>query len=48
MTAWTTDELDEIEAADELELASLRPDGTLRNPTTIWSSALTTTFTFDP
>jgi hypothetical protein len=36
MTAWTTDELDEIEAADELELASLRPDGGLRNPTTIW------------
>jgi hypothetical protein len=36
MTAWTTDELDRIEAADELEIASLRPDGTWRNPTTIW------------
>jgi hypothetical protein len=36
MTAWTTDELDRIEAADEMEIASLRPDGTLRNPTTIW------------
>jgi hypothetical protein len=36
MTAWTTDELDRIEEADELEIASLRPDGTLRNPTTIW------------
>jgi hypothetical protein len=36
MTAWTTDELDKIDAADELEIASLRADGTLRNPTTIW------------
>src|SRR6266705_5330225 len=36
MTAWTTDELDNIDASDELEIASLRPDGTLRNPTTIW------------
>src|SRR5438045_1219654 len=36
MTAWTTDELDEIDAADELEIASLRGDGTLRSPTTIW------------
>jgi hypothetical protein len=36
MTTWTTDELDGIEAADELEIASLRSDGTLRNPTTIW------------
>ncbi len=36
MTAWTTDELDNIDASDELEIASLRPDGTLRDPTTIW------------
>ena len=36
MTAWTTDELDRIDSADELEVASLRADGTLRNPTTIW------------
>ena len=36
MDAWTTDELDRIDAADELEIASLRSDGTLRNPTTIW------------
>ena len=36
MTAWTSDELAKIEAADELEIASLRPDGTLRNSTTIW------------
>jgi hypothetical protein len=36
VTAWTTDELDAIEAADELEIASLRSDGTSRNTTTIW------------
>ena len=36
MAGWTTDELDRIEAADELELASLRRDGTLRDPVTIW------------
>jgi hypothetical protein len=36
MAAWTSDELTKIEAADELEIASLRRDGTLRNPVTIW------------
>lgn len=37
MTAgWTADELDKIGAADELKLASTRPDGTLRKPVTIW------------
>ncbi len=36
MTAWTSDELTTIGAADELELASLRRDGTLRNPVTVW------------
>src|SRR5919197_4624457 len=36
MTAWTRDELGKIEAAEELELASVRRDGTLRNPVTIW------------
>ena len=36
MTEWTTDELDGIDAADELEITSLRSDGTSRNPTTIW------------
>jgi hypothetical protein len=37
MTAWTADELDKIDAADELEIASVRTDGTLRNRTTIWA-----------
>ena len=36
MTQWTSDELDKIGKAEELEIASLRRDGTLRKPTTIW------------
>jgi hypothetical protein len=36
MTTWSSDELTEIGAADELEIASRRRDGTLRNPVTIW------------
>jgi hypothetical protein len=36
MTAWTSDELRTIGAAEELELAPLRSDGTLRKPVTIW------------
>jgi hypothetical protein len=36
MSAWTSEDLTTIGAADELELASLRADGTLRRPVTIW------------
>jgi hypothetical protein len=36
MAAWTTEELDSIAAADELQLASAKRDGTLRKPVTIW------------
>ncbi len=36
MAAWTSDELDKIGRAEELQLASLRRDGTLRNPVIIW------------
>ena len=36
MNAWTTNELKKIAAAEELEIASLRRDGTLRKPVTIW------------
>jgi hypothetical protein len=36
MTAWTSDELTKIGAAEELQIASERRDGTLRNPVTIW------------
>jgi hypothetical protein len=37
MTAWTTDELDRIGRAEELQVASVRPDGTLRPFVTIWT-----------
>jgi hypothetical protein len=36
MTPWTSEELDTIGAAEELEVAGLRADGTLRRATTIW------------
>jgi hypothetical protein len=36
MTTWTSDELNRIGTAEELRIASLRADGTLRNPVTIW------------
>ena len=36
MTTWTSDELNKIGTAEELEIASLRRDGTLRKPVTIW------------
>ena len=36
MITWTSDELNKIGKADELQIASLRRDGTLRNLVTIW------------
>ena len=36
MTSWTDDELNKIDAAEELEIAALREDGTSRKPVTIW------------
>ena len=36
MRAWTNAELNKIGAAEELEIAPLRDDGTLRKPVTIW------------
>lgn len=36
MTTWTSDELTKIGNAEELEIASLRQDGTLRKSRTIW------------
>jgi hypothetical protein len=35
-SAWTSNELSKIEAADELEIAPRRADGSLRRPVTIW------------
>jgi hypothetical protein len=36
MTTWTSDELTKIGTAEELEIATLRGDGTLRKAVTIW------------
>ena len=36
MNAWNSEELDRIGAAEELDLASVRRDGTLRKPVTMW------------
>ena len=36
MATWTKDELQKIGASEELEVASLRSDGTLTNAVTIW------------
>jgi hypothetical protein len=36
MTGWTSDELEKIGAAEELQLASTRLDGTLRPYVTMW------------
>jgi hypothetical protein len=36
MSTWTSDELDKFGVAEELQLASLRHDGTLRPYVTIW------------
>jgi hypothetical protein len=36
MTTWTNDELTRIGGAEELQLASVRPDGTLRPYVTMW------------
>ena len=36
MTAWKSDELGKIEAAEEVQIAPRRRDGTLRDPVTVW------------
>ena len=36
MTTWTSDELNKIGTAEELKIASLRRDGTLRKRVIIW------------
>jgi hypothetical protein len=40
MSGWTPAELDRIGGADELQVASRRPDGSLRGFTTIWVARL--------
>ena len=36
MTQWTSDQLDKVGKAEELQIASLGRDGTLRKPVTVW------------
>ena len=36
MSTWTNNELNKIANAEELEIQSMRGDGTLREPVTIW------------
>ena len=36
LTAWASNELNKIGTTEELKIASLRRDGTLRNPVIIW------------
>ena len=36
MTMWTSDELNKIGTAEELQITTLRSDGTLRKPVIIW------------
>jgi hypothetical protein len=36
MAGWASDELDAIGNAEELQLASVRADGSLRRPVTMW------------
>ena len=36
MTTWTNDELNRVGKAEELQIESLRRDGTLRKPVIIW------------
>src|SRR5437660_12168027 len=36
MTSWTSNDLERIGAAEELQLATFKEDGTLRKPVTIW------------
>ena len=40
MTMWTSEELTKIGTAEELQITSLRRDGTLRKPVTIWGVRL--------
>jgi hypothetical protein len=36
MTQWASDKLDKIGRAEEVQIASVRRDGTLGNPVTVW------------
>jgi hypothetical protein len=37
MTQWTSDQLDRVASAEEVQIASVRRDGVLSKPVTIWA-----------
>src|SRR5258705_10839014 len=37
MTQWKSDHLDKLGKAEEVQIASMRRDGTLRKPVTVWA-----------
>lgn len=37
MKQWTSDQLDKVGRAEEVQIASVRSDGTLRKPVTVWA-----------
>ena len=37
MTQWTSGQLDKLGRAEEVQIASVRSDGTLRKPVTVWA-----------
>jgi len=37
MTQWTSDQLNRLGKAEEVQIASVRPDGTLGKPVTVWA-----------
>ena len=37
MTQWTRDQLDKVGRAEEVQVASVRRDGALRKPVTVWA-----------
>jgi len=37
MTKWTSDQLDKVGRAEEVQIASIRRDGTLGKPVTVWA-----------
>lgn len=37
MTRWTSDQLNKVGGAEEIQIASVRRDGTLRKPVTVWA-----------
>jgi hypothetical protein len=40
VTEWTSDQLNKIGGVEEIQIASVRRDGTLRKPVTVWAVRL--------